>query len=95
MIQNFASSVAKRELSESWVTRFLHRNESHLMSKWATAMDRTRHKADSYFKYKQYFGLLHYKLKDYCLEAYNIYNIDKKGFLIRLIRKSKRIFSKR
>jgi hypothetical protein len=31
MIQNFSSSVAKRELSESWVTRFINRHKIHLI----------------------------------------------------------------
>ncbi|KAF2828808.1 hypothetical protein CC86DRAFT_454475 [Ophiobolus disseminans] len=30
MIQNFGSEVAGRDVSESWVDRFLHRNYEHL-----------------------------------------------------------------
>ncbi|KAF1354536.1 hypothetical protein EJ07DRAFT_66651, partial [Lizonia empirigonia] len=61
MIRNFASTIAHERVSESWVTRFKHRHEDALISKWGTAMDATRHSADSYFKYKLYFELLHGK----------------------------------
>jgi hypothetical protein len=33
MIKNFSSKVAKRQLRESWVTRFINRNKIHLISK--------------------------------------------------------------
>jgi hypothetical protein len=32
MIQNFGSAVAERDLSESWVQRFIERNRHHLIS---------------------------------------------------------------
>ncbi|KAF1967516.1 hypothetical protein BU23DRAFT_592584 [Bimuria novae-zelandiae CBS 107.79] len=59
-----------------------------------TAIDRVRHLANSKLKYHLYFELLHRKITKYHLKARDIYNIDKKGFLISLIGKSKRIFSK-
>jgi transposase-like protein len=43
MIRNFSSEVAHQQLSESWVTRFINRHKIYLISKWTTAMDRTRH----------------------------------------------------
>jgi hypothetical protein len=51
MIRNFASSLAGKEVSESWVTRFINRNPTHLISRWQTGMDRNRHKANSEAKY--------------------------------------------
>ncbi|KAF7571203.1 hypothetical protein PtrM4_112050 [Pyrenophora tritici-repentis] len=89
MIRNFSSEVAHQQLSESWVTRFINRHEIHLISKWTTAMDRTRHLADSESKYRLYFELLHRKITEYHLEARDIYNMDEKGFLIGLIGRSK------
>ena len=59
MIRNFSSEVARQQLSESWVTSFINRHEIHLISKWTTAMDRTRYLADSESKYRLYFELLH------------------------------------
>ncbi|CAE7002770.1 Pogo transposable element [Pyrenophora teres f. teres] len=95
MIRNFSSEVVHQQLSESWVTRFINRHKIHLISKWTTAMDRTRHLADSESKYRLYFELLHQKISEYHLEARDIYNMDEKGFLIGLIGRSKRIFSRR
>ncbi|KAH4206555.1 hypothetical protein HBI95_117190 [Parastagonospora nodorum] len=95
MIRNFASSIAKKEVSERWVSRFISRNKNKLISKRTSAIDRTRHQADSYIKYQAYFNLLHEKLDEYCLKASDIYNIDKKGFLIGIVGTSKRVFSKR
>jgi hypothetical protein len=95
MIQNFSSEVAHQQLSESWVTRFINRHKLELISKFTTAMDRTRHLADSESKYRLYFELLHKKITQYHLEARDIYNMDEKGFLMGLIGRSKRIFSKR
>ena len=58
-------------------------------------MDKIRHTANNSDKYKAYFSLLHSKIKEYNVRAANTYNIDKKGFAIGLVARSKRIFSKR
>ncbi|KAJ8112467.1 hypothetical protein OPT61_g5173 [Boeremia exigua] len=50
MIQNFASSVAKERVSESWVTHFINNYSIHLISQYSTGMDADRHNADSYAK---------------------------------------------
>ena len=94
MIQNFASTIAHERVSLSWVTRFKHRHEDALISKWGRAMDATRHKADSYFKYKQYFELLHGKMEEHEVLPHNSYNMDEKGFMIGVIRNSKRVFTR-
>jgi hypothetical protein len=43
MIQNFALKIAKEEVSDAWVTRFLHRHLDEIISKWATGMDSVRY----------------------------------------------------
>ncbi|KAF7568069.1 hypothetical protein PtrM4_126820 [Pyrenophora tritici-repentis] len=95
IIRNFSSEIAHRQLSDRWVSHFITRHQIHIISKWTTAMDRVRHLADSESKYRLYFELLHRKITEYHLEARDIYNIDEKGFLISLIGRSKRIFSRR
>jgi hypothetical protein len=95
MIRNFASEVAKERVSESWVTQFLNHNKDNLVSKWTTSMDRNRHQADSGFKYKLYFDLLHHKMEEYDVKPRNTYNMDKKGFLIGVASRSKRVFTRR
>jgi hypothetical protein len=94
MIRNFASSLAGREVSESWVTRFISRNPTYLISRWQTGMDRNRHKADSEAKYSLYFKLLHDKMKEYNIEPSHIFNMDEKGFMIGVTGRSKRVFDK-
>jgi hypothetical protein len=58
-------------------------------------MDLNRKRADSAYKYSRYFDLLARKLDKYNMDPGNIYNIDEKGFLIRMLLKGLRIFSKR
>ena len=94
MIRNFASAVAKWDVSDAWVTRFLNRNRNYLTSQWTTDMDRNRHQADSEHSYRLYFELLHSKRREYNVDARHIYNMDEKGFLIGITSRSKRVFSK-
>jgi hypothetical protein len=58
-------------------------------------MDRDRHNADSESKYRLYFELLYAKTTEYDILPSNTYNMDEKGFLIGITRRSKRVFSKR
>jgi hypothetical protein len=95
MMRTFASRIAVEPVSESWVTRFLHRNSSHLILKWTTGIDALRHKADSPFKYKLYFDLLHDKMREHDVQPQHSYNMDEKGFMMGITGRSKRVFSKR
>ena len=94
IIQNFASAVAKWEVSDSWITRFLHRHSDSLTTKWSAAIDHDRHKADDGNKYKAYFDLLHSKMKEYNIQARDTYNMDEKGFFVGRTTRAKRTFSK-
>jgi hypothetical protein len=95
MIRRFASDIAKRELGKRWADRYIQRYNIHLISRWATGMDRLRHQADSHSNYSLYFELLHRKLSQYNIEPRHIYNMDEKGFLLGILSRTKRIFSKR
>jgi hypothetical protein len=68
MIQNFSSAVAPWDVSETWVTRFLHRHNLDLTTQWSTGLDRPRHQADSLVKYNSYFDLLHNKMREHEVE---------------------------
>ncbi|KAF2035672.1 hypothetical protein EK21DRAFT_54562, partial [Setomelanomma holmii] len=94
IVQDFASAVAKEDISESWVIRFVKNYKDQLTAKWTTGMDRVRHQADSEVKYKLYFDLLHSKIDKYQVEPQHMYDMDEKGFLIGVTSRSKRIFSK-
>ncbi|KAF1964240.1 hypothetical protein BU23DRAFT_633012, partial [Bimuria novae-zelandiae CBS 107.79] len=94
MVGNFASAVAKWEVSESWITRFLRRHADKLTTKWATGNDRQRHEVGSREIYEAYSNTLHAKMREYDLDERNTYNMDKKGFFIGIASRSKRVFSK-
>ena len=95
MIANFASLVATEPVSESWVTRFINNHSIHLISQYSTGMDSNRHNADSYTKYKLYFDLLQSKIAQYDVDAAHTYNMDEKGFMIRVTTRTKHVFSRR
>ena len=57
-------------------------------------MDAERHNADLNVKYNRYFNLLHKKIEKYKVQSHNTYNIDEKGFMIGVIRRSKRTFTR-
>ena len=80
MIQQFASQLAGKPVSESWVARFLRRHPNHLISRSGKAMAKERTKADSGAKYSLYFKLLHEKMEEYNVQPIHIFNMDEKGF---------------
>jgi hypothetical protein len=94
MLQNFGSAVAKWEVSDSWITQFLHRHADKLTTKWSAGMDRERHLADSKRKYEMYFNLLHSKMREHGINERNTYNMDEKGFFVGINSRTKRIVSK-
>jgi hypothetical protein len=95
MIRRFASDIAKKELGKGWVDRYIKRHQVDLISRWATGIDRSRHQADSQLKYNLYFELLRSKLSQYDIEPCNMYNMDEKGFMLGILTRSKRVFSRR
>ena len=94
MIQRFASGLAGKEVSESWVSRFLHRHPDHLISRYSKGMTKERQIADSGAKYNLYFKLLHEKMEEYNLSPTHIFNMDEKGFQLGRVGRTKRIFPK-
>ncbi|KNG48587.1 pogo transposable [Stemphylium lycopersici] len=86
MIRNFASQIAQKDVGKNWADRFVRRHQIDLILHWASGLDRNRFKADSAFKYTIYFELLKRKIEQY--------NVDEKGFLISVLSKMKRVFSR-
>jgi hypothetical protein len=56
--------------------------------------DSERHQADSETKYRLYFSLIQQKTAEYGVEPRNIYNVDEKGFMIGVVGRLKRVFSR-
>jgi hypothetical protein len=57
-------------------------------------MEGNRHEADNGERCRLYFGLLSKKVAEFEAEPKNTYNMDEKGFMIRVLGKSKRVFDK-
>ncbi|KAF1347376.1 hypothetical protein EJ07DRAFT_185329 [Lizonia empirigonia] len=95
MVRNFASAVTSTPCSDKWVTRFLRRHRNRLTSQWVTGMDSNRHNAESGYKYESYFKLLQQKITEYDLKPEHTYNMDEEGFAVRVLGRTKRIFSRR
>jgi hypothetical protein len=94
MIQRFASDLAGKPVSESWVDRFIRRHPNHLISAHSKGMSKLRCNADSGAKYSLYFKLLVEKIEEYNVQPSHIFNMDEKGFQLGRIGRTKRIFSK-
>jgi hypothetical protein len=94
MMKNFASFLAKKDVSKRWVGRFLKNHSGLITNKYVKGIDRNCHKADSYNKYPLYFKFLHSKISKYNMSPDRIYNMDEKGFLIKVLSISKHVFSK-
>jgi hypothetical protein len=95
MLRNFAKELTGKKPGKHWPGRFLKKHHNELASAYTTAMDSNRKRADSAYKYARYFDLLARKMDQYKVEPENIYNMDEKGFLIGMLSKGLRIFSKK
>ena len=93
-IREYILTVLGISVSDSWVSRFLHRHQAELVSKWGPGKDRSRHQADSGEAIEAYFTLLYSKINEYNVEPENTYNMDEKGFMIGVLQRTKRIFSR-
>jgi hypothetical protein len=60
MIANFVLGIGKIEVSETWITCFIHRHPDLLLSRWTAPMVADRHAANSYEKYSEYFDTITY-----------------------------------
>ncbi|KAF1966394.1 hypothetical protein BU23DRAFT_574016 [Bimuria novae-zelandiae CBS 107.79] len=59
------------------------------------SIDSNRHNANLGDKYSLYFNFLRDKIKEYDIKPRYTYNMDKKGCLISIISRLKRVFSRR
>ena len=66
-----------------------------IISCYTKGLDLDRKKTDSVQKFILYFELIGQKIEQYNLIPEQIYNMDEKGFMIRIMIKEKRIFSRR
>jgi hypothetical protein len=65
-----------------------------ITSQYLIGFDISRKRADNWWLVNNYFELVQSKQNKYNYLPGNIYNMDEKGFMIRVIQKTRRIFSK-
>lgn len=94
MLRTFVYDIVHKYPGKDWPHRFCKRWSNCLESRYLTAMDSSRQKADIKESYEHYFSLMKQKIEQYDVQACNMYNMDEKGFLIGVLTKSKRIFTK-
>lgn len=94
MIRNFAGDITRKPAGRCWADRFIKRHQIELISKYVYGIDVARKRADSALKYSLYFELLASKIQQYRVQPSLIYNMDEKGFLIGILSKQKRVFSR-
>jgi hypothetical protein len=95
MLRNFAKEITGNKPGKCWPNRFLKKHNNELISRYTTGIDSSRKRADSAYKYALYFELMARKIEEYGIEPRDMYNMDEKGFLIGVLSKAKRIFSRR
>ena len=76
MVANFAENIAGKPPGKNWVSRFVKRHDDELVSRFTSAIDAPRKRADSAYKYSLYFEALERKLKEYEIKPENMYNMD-------------------
>jgi len=79
---------------KNWVSRFIKRYKDKIKSSYLTPADIAHKRADNSYQYKLFYELLKEKIKKYEIKVHNMYNMDEKGFLIGVLNKSKRIYTK-
>jgi hypothetical protein len=94
MVRNFAAQIAQKQPGPHWIERWLKANKKDLKSGYLTSIDGARKKAESVYHYSLYYELLARKMKEYDIQAQNMYNMDEKGFLIGQLSKVRRVFTR-
>ena len=77
-----AVGLSRHALGKNWLLRFINRYYYILNSAYLNAIDLARYKANTILAYKAYFDAIGKVIEEFNIIADNIYNIDKKGFLI-------------
>ncbi|SMR48600.1 unnamed protein product [Zymoseptoria tritici ST99CH_1E4] len=95
MVLTFVHDIAKVLPDRKWVPRFVKRHRKDIDSRYLKPLDKHRKKADSARQFKAYYDLLARKIEQYNIEPCNTYNMDEKGFLIGMLQKTRRIFTKK
>jgi hypothetical protein len=93
-VRIFAQNICGKLPGKNWPSKFVQRHRDKITSQYLCGFDLSRKKADNYWLVNNYFELVQKKRNQYNYLPGNIYNMDEKGFLIGILQKTRRIFSK-
>ena len=82
MVYCFIKEITGINIKKNYITQFWHKYSNILAAGYLKPIDLLRKKADNIYLYSLYFDTLEAKIEEYNIQPGNIYNINKKGFLI-------------
>ena len=94
MVQNFAFKISRITPGKNWVSWFIKHHKNKIKLSYLALADIACKRADNPYQYKLFYELLKEKIEKYKIEVHNMYNMDEKGFLIGVLNKGKRIYTK-
>jgi hypothetical protein len=94
MTRRFASEITGKLPGRMWFSRWLKANGKQLDSRYLIPADLSRKKADNWWQYELYFKRLEGLMTKYEIQEKDIYNLDEKGFLISILNKTRRVFTR-
>jgi len=94
MVQIFAFKILRITPKKNWVLWFIKCYKNKFKLSYLILADIAQKSANNLYQYKLFYRLLKEKIKKYKIKVYNIYNIDKKGFFIGVLNKTKKIYIK-
>lgn len=93
-VRIFAQNICGKLPGKNWPSQFVRRHAASITSQYLVGFDICRKKADNWWLINHYFELVQEKWKQYNYAPENVYNMDEKGFMIGMLQKTKRIFTK-
>jgi hypothetical protein len=93
-VRIFAQNICGKLPGKNWASQFVRRHAESITSEYLIGFDISRKKADNWWLINHYFELVQEKWKQYNYGPENVYNMDEKGFMIGVLQKTRRIFTK-
>ena len=90
MVRNFAGDIAGKRPGRSWSHRFCIRYNETLLCRYLKNIDISRKKAEHPSSIKAFYDLTKQKTEEYGILPANTYNMDEKGFMLRVSTKQRR-----
>ena len=93
-VRTFAFNICGVWPGKNWASRFVQQHREIITSQYLLGFDISRKRADNWWLVNQFFIIVQEKWKQYKYAPYNVYNMDEKGFLLGILQKMRRIFTR-